>query len=96
MNLFSLRSNCEISPPPDLSLILTAQCLQDICVSEGCSRMLESMEGLQVSQLAGLHNSARHGQGGSGARRQAALAWPSCVYVVTAKSWWEIGKNDRL
>ena len=53
------------------------------------------MEGLQVSELAGLHISGRHGQGGSGARRQAALQL-SCVYVVTAKSWWEIGKNDRL
>ena len=55
-----------------------------------------SMEGLQVFELAGLHISGRHGQGGSGARRQAALASLSCVYVVTAKSWWEIGKNDRL
>ena len=54
------------------------------------------MEGLQEFELAGLHISGRHGQGGSGARRQAALAWPSCVYVVRAKSWWEIGKNDRL
>ena len=54
------------------------------------------MEGLQVSELAGLHISGRHGQGGSGAPRQAALGQLSCVYVVPAKSWWEIGKNDRL
>ena len=77
-----------------MGLILTAQCLQDICVSAVVG--LERMEGLQVSELAGLHISGRHGQGGSGAPRQAALGQLSCVYVVTAKSWWEIGKNDRL
>ena len=58
MNLFSLRSKCNISPHL-MRLILTAQCLQDICVSQCCSRMLESMEGLQVSELAWLHISGR-------------------------------------
>ena len=90
MNLFSLRSNCEISPPPDLSLILTAQCLQDICVSDAVvyygvwkvSKCLSWQGSIFLDAMVKVRGV-----------KQLSV---SCVYVVRAKSWWEIGKNDRL
>ena len=52
------------------------------------------MEGLQVSELAGIHISAGHGQGGSGALRQAALAQLClrCYGQLLVGNW----QDDRL
>ena len=49
------------------------------------------MEGLQESELAGLHISGRHGQGGSGAPRQAALGQLClrCSGQVLVGNWQE-------